>query len=174
MTRCSGAARGHCRGFMYFSVLWLVAMVAIGLLVVAESYVVTEQREKERELILIGREFAEAIRRYADLDLKLAAGARRYPAELDELVEDRRGTGEPRRHLRRIYRDPVTGSTEWGIVRINGGIVAVHSLSNRKPLKVRGFDSDQSHLEERLSYSEWLFGDTQSLPLPSTGGLGAR
>jgi hypothetical protein len=41
------------------------------------------------------------------------------------------------RYLRRIYRDPMTSKTEWGLVQsVDGRIMGVHSLSKDKPLKI--------------------------------------
>lgn len=148
--------RSRRSGFALFAVLLVIALIGVGLSVAAESFVVAEQRERERELLLIGREFEQAIKRFAETG---AGGERRHPRDLQELVEDRRGSGPPRRHLRRIYADPMTGKEEWGVVRVGGAIVAVHSLSRRKPLKVGGFEPAEMHLENRESYAEWLFGD---------------
>ena len=44
------------------------------------------------------------------------------------------------RHLRRLYRDPLTGSADWGVVKgPDGGVIGVYSQAPGKPLKQDGF-----------------------------------
>ena len=77
---------------------------------------------------------------------------------LDELVEDLRSPGKPEHHLRQRYADPMTGSADWGEVRLPGGqLVGVYSLSNVAPLKVAGFALRDKALADRAQYSEWIF-----------------
>jgi len=57
----------------------------------------------------------------------------------DELLSDPRFP-TPVRHLRRVYRDPMTGSTEWGLVKEpDGGLSGVYSPSTDAPFKRAGF-----------------------------------
>ncbi|WP_153118098.1 type II secretion system protein [Rhodocyclus tenuis] len=143
------------QGFAYVWILLTVALLAIGLGVVLEVDATAERREKEMQLLAVGEEFRAAIESY--YRAPSVAGASEYPPRLEDLLEDRR-TGVLRRHLRKIYPDPMTGKAEWGLVRVSGGIVAVHSLSDRAPLRKRGF-SDGDHLRAASkSYREWLFG----------------
>ena len=78
------------------------------------------QREKERELLFIGNQFRQAIERYYE---RSPGELKKYPASLEELLKDNRFV-TTQRHLRRIYRDPMTGNTEWGMVNApEGGIM---------------------------------------------------
>jgi type II secretory pathway pseudopilin PulG len=141
-------------GFAYLWTLMLVAMLGVGLSFAAESYQLGKRREQERELLFIGREFRDAIRSYY-----VASGMvtqREYPARLEDLLQDSRMAGT-RRHLRRIYRDPMTGKAEWGLVRFGGRIIGVHSLSAVMPLKQSGFEPDEQAFEGKTSYREWQF-----------------
>jgi hypothetical protein len=52
----------------------------------------------------------------------------------------------------------MTGKAEWGYVVAPGGIVGVHSLSQRAPLKVAEFEPAFAPLAGRTSYAEWKFG----------------
>jgi hypothetical protein len=62
------------------------------------------------------------------------------------------------RYLRKLYRDPITASEEWGLVRgEDGGIVGVYSLSDRKPVKTAGFSKADAAFEGKSSYSDWKF-----------------
>jgi len=59
---------------------------------------------------------------------------KRYPEKLEYLVEDHRYLSV-QRHLRRIYRDPITGTTNWGVVRApDGGVMGVYSMSEQVPI----------------------------------------
>jgi hypothetical protein len=69
-----------------------------------------------------------------------------------------------RRHLRKIFVDPLTGKAEWGIVWANPGdrrgVLAVYSLSKAKPLKVANFDKRFSGFENKQHVSDWKFAAT--------------
>ena len=116
-----------------------------------------QQRDNEVDLVLAGRQFAAAIERYRALSLSLAANPQAlYPQRLEALLSDDRAI-QPQHHLRRVYLDPMTGKPHWGLIRLpDGGIVGVHSLSDRKPYPrtfvVAGFSSPGS-----MSYREWKF-----------------
>ena len=77
--------------------------------------------------------------------LSPVSGLQRYPATLEDLLRDGRVPGI-KRHLRKIFVDPMTGKTEWGLIKEGGRIIGVHSLSANKPLKQGGFAGDLSLL----------------------------
>jgi hypothetical protein len=122
---------------------------------------VASQREKEKELLFVGKEFRNAIASYA----KATPGpVPRYPVKLEDMLNDNRYPGV-KRHLRRIYRDPMTGKTEWGLIPApGGGIQGVYSLSTDKPLKVSGFDYDDRMLVGAATYADWRFSYDPSPP----------
>jgi hypothetical protein len=62
-----------------------------------------------------------------------------------------------RRHLRKIYVDPMTGTAEWGVVKTNNAVVGVYSLSEDEPLKKTGFAQRDADFENKSKYSEWTF-----------------
>lgn len=151
MSRCEHAVPHRaCGGFSYLWVLMLVALMGVGLTVAAEVHSVASQRDKERELIAIGRQFRTAIGRYYE------SGNRQFPNALSDLLRDERVPGV-RRHLRKIFIDPMTGKAEWGLVRCAGRIIGVHSLSKKKPIKQDGFEPDEIALAKKMTYSEWVF-----------------
>jgi hypothetical protein len=113
-----------------------------------------QRRMNEEELLFIGAQFAEAFKSYFEAT---PAGQRNYPAKLEELLKDPRYPGV-RRHLRRIYVDPMTGKAEWGLVPAPGGVVGVHSLSQAAPLKIAEFEPAFAPLSGRTSYVDWKFG----------------
>lgn len=162
-------------GFAFLWTLLLLAMIAGALALVVEVETTLAQREKERELISIGRQFRAAIARYRDTPVP--SGQREFPASLDDLLLDPR-TGGTRRHLRKVFVDPMTGRAEWGLVRQEGRIVGVHSLSDRAPIKQDGFEPEDSGLRGRQHLSEWVFGPAgppkaASAPVSSASDVGA-
>jgi type II secretory pathway pseudopilin PulG len=115
------------RGFSYLLLLFAVAALGIAGAGSAVMWSTLTQSERERELLFIGGEFARALQRYHDAS---PVEPKRYPANLQELVEDKRQP-TPARHLRKIYFDPMTRSQDWGLVMTGGQIRAVYSKSEK-------------------------------------------
>ena len=141
-----------------FTYVGLVIFVAILGLVGAATLKVDSLLRRvaaEQELLEIGAEYSEALRSYA------AATPRGYPTApptMQELLKDPRFPGT-RRHLRKIYVDPVTGKQEWGFVYQGDkvGVLAVYSLSQAQPLKQANFDARFQNFENKQHLSEWKF-----------------
>src|SRR6202035_5978600 len=112
-------------GFTYIGLLIAVVILGIGLSAVGTVWHTQAQREREQELLFIGREFRTAIAAY------YRAGAHQYPQDISDLLEDKRWP-EPRHFLRRLYFDPMTGAQDWTIVRSDllGGITGIASSSS--------------------------------------------
>jgi type II secretory pathway pseudopilin PulG len=149
----AGAFRRE-RGFTYIGVLVLVALMGIGLAAAGQVWHTAAKREKERELLFIGQEFRLALYRYA----KHTPGKeKRAPMSLEELLQDPRYPGI-QRYLRKIYVDPMTGGTEWGLIKgAAGEIHGVHSLSADEPLKKANFALVDRRFEGAKKYSDWVF-----------------
>ncbi|MDB5815456.1 MAG: hypothetical protein JWN23_2573 [Rhodocyclales bacterium] len=150
-------------GFAYLWVLLLVAFMGIGLIAGVEILTTTTQRDKEAELLAIGRQFRVAIGRYYETQLNIgqAAGARpsaghQYPPTLEDLLLDSRSPAV-RRHLRKIFVDPMTGKPDWGLVLVAGRIAGIHSLSNSVPVKQDNFEADDMSFRDKKKYGEWIF-----------------
>lgn len=154
MVKRMGRARGAQGGFTYLGVLFLVALIGLALASLGSMTSFERRREKEAELLFVGHQFRQAIGRYFEA---APPGMKRYPPNLDVLLQDPRQPGV-RRHLRRIYRDPLTGKAEWGIVEApGGGVMGVYSLSQQAPLKTANFDEADAGFEGKRAYSEWTF-----------------
>ncbi|MCY1481487.1 hypothetical protein D9M68_150150 [compost metagenome] len=140
-------------GFTYLGVLFLVALMG-GLLASAGQLWATQAlRERERELLWVGGQYAQALRSY----YRSSPGVAQYPAALEDLLEDNRFPS-PQRHLRRLYRDPLTGNGEWGLVRsVDGRIAGVYSLSRERPLKQDRFPAPWSDFAGMNQYTDWQF-----------------
>jgi type II secretory pathway pseudopilin PulG len=146
----------NCRqkGFTYIGLLLAVAIMGVWLVATTNVWHLRVQREKEQELLFVGQQFRQAINRYATSTL---GGGRRFPLRLEDLLLDERAA-EKRRHLRRIYDDPITGKAEWGLVRLaDGQIIGVHSLSTDEPLKKVGFALRDLAFTGKQSYAQWVF-----------------
>lgn len=141
-------------GFSYLWVLLLVAFLGMGLTLAVEIETTAAQRDKEKELLAIGRQFRTALARYHEI--QMPGGQHLYPATLEALLQDNRTPGV-RRHLRKIFVDPMTGKAEWGLVQVGGRIVGIHSLSDKAPIKQDGFEVEDSNLKGKEKYSDWKF-----------------
>lgn len=166
----------HESGFTYVGVLLLVAVIGIWLAATGTVWHLEVQREKERELLYIGSQFRNALDHYAASSF---GSGRRFPLRLEDLVLDER-FADKRRHLRRIYRDPMTGRDEWGLIRTaDGQIIGVHSLSNETPIKRAGFGLRDLAFTGKANYGQWVFmartarGGLQSPLLPRNAQSGA-
>jgi type II secretory pathway pseudopilin PulG len=158
------------RGFTYLGMLIIVALMGTGLVAFGELYSHAAQREKERELLFIGEQFRDAVASYYNK----SPGAKVYPKKLEDLLEDKRFP-MPQRHLRRVYRDPMTGSQEWGLVEApGGGFMGVHSLSEETPIKSGNFSVKGQEFEGAEHYTKWMFTYSPGGLLPTVAGGAKR
>lgn len=142
------------RGYTYLLLLFFLAAASIGLAVAGEWWYRDAMREKERELLFAGEQFASAIGRYFDAS---PSAARQFPRQLEDLLHDRRHA-TVRRHLRKIYADPMTGRRDWGLIRTDdGAIVGVHSLYAGRPLRRAGFPPGREDFAAAGDYTHWRF-----------------
>jgi type II secretory pathway pseudopilin PulG len=141
------------RGFTYVGLLLAVALAGVALAAAGTLWGTAAKRDKEAELLFVGDQFRRAIGSYYDG----TPGAKRYPLKLEDLLEDKR-LAATRRHLRRIYADPMTGKADWELVRLaDGAIVGVHSRSGASPMKVGNFGPRDESFADAKSYREWVF-----------------
>lgn len=144
---------GRQRGFTYMGLLLFIAMSGIALSVIGPVWHAEAQREREKELLFVGGQLAQAIASY---HLHTPGGVKQYPASLEDLLQDKRFP-TMRRHLRKLYRDPMTGSADWGLIREQGRITGVYSLSKTKPIKQEGFADNMAAFAGAGSYEKWRF-----------------
>jgi type II secretory pathway pseudopilin PulG len=142
------------RGIVLVALLIVMLFSALLAMSAAEVWATSRQREREAELLYVGDQYRQAIRRYYFAAPN--AQARVLPARLEDLLNDDRFP-VPVRHLRRLYPDPITGSSEWGLAMRGSRIVGVYSLSEAKPIKQVGFDRAYAMFEGRPSYRDWVF-----------------
>ena len=100
------------RGFTYLGLLILLAVLGLVGAAGLKMGTLMQRAAAEEELLEIGAQFQDALRSYA---AATPPGQKTQPATLHDLLRDPRFPS-PRRHLRKIFVDPVTGSAEWGII----------------------------------------------------------
>jgi type II secretory pathway pseudopilin PulG len=149
---------GDCRqligGHTLLGVMVLLVLVGLALGQAGELWSHARQRDKERELLKVGDEFRRAIQQYYNQSPGLV---KQYPPTLEALLKDDRFP-VTRRHLRKLYPDPITGSQNWGLVKSSGGITAVYSISDDSPLKKKHFPVVYEGFEDKNDYGDWKFG----------------
>jgi type II secretory pathway pseudopilin PulG len=160
---------GRQAGFTYLGLIIFVTIIGLVGAATLKIGALLQRAQAEEELLDIGAAFGAALDSYA---AATPQGASPYPPSLKELLKDPRVPGV-RRHLRKIFVDPLTGKAEWGVVYLGEGttgVIAVHSLSTAKPLKVGNFDSRFVGLDNADTISAWRFKARD----PNVGQLAAQ
>jgi type II secretory pathway pseudopilin PulG len=142
------------RGFSYLIALFVVAMIAVFSLRAIEDTLTRERRAQEEELLYVGMAYRTAIKKYYE---GTPGFVKRYPSELSTLTLDSRGT-RLSRPLRKVFRDPIENSGDWGILRAaDGGVMGVYSLSDKEPMKKSNFPPELEGFSGAQSYRSWRF-----------------
>jgi type II secretory pathway pseudopilin PulG len=146
-------------GFTYLGMLILVAIISLVSATTIQVGAVLQRRDAEEELLEIGTEFRAALISYS---AATPVGRAPRPASLQDLLKDPRFP-TTRRHLRKIYADPLTGKEEWGILTApdGSGVTGVYSLSDAKPIKIGNFESPYERFKGKTSYRFWVFAESQ-------------
>ncbi len=149
------------QGFGYLLVLFALAAMGVTLAGAGQVWHTTAQRDKEAELLFIGNQFRQAIGAYY---AQTPGEVKQYPARLEDLLEDKRFP-EPRRHLRQLYRDPMTGSIQWGLVKMGERITGVYSLSEGTAFRTDFYGRD-AVFAGTTHYAQWVFSPATSEAAP--------
>lgn len=159
-------ARRAAGGFTYIGLLVLVVVIGILLSAAGEVAGMAAQRERETQLLWVGRQYRAAIGRYW-------RQKRVYPQALEDLLGSAPDSPLKVRYIRRLYPDPMTNAVDWELVPApNGGIMGVASNSKRAPLKTH-FDEVEKDFENASSYNDWKFaffirrGPPPKAPIPA-------
>lgn len=115
-------------------------------------------------MIWIGNQIHQAIGLYYQ---RSPGAIKRYPAKLEDLLEDRRYLSM-QRYLRKIYVDPITGKTEWGLVPApGGGIMGIYSTSMAKPIRNLPLSANNNSSASSTAYRDWRFAYEPPTQAPS-------
>ena len=148
------------KGFTYAGVLFAIVVLGLALSTAGTVWSAASQRQREAELLWVGTQYMRAIESYY---VHAPSGIRHYPRSLGELVEDRRGA-VMRRHLRRLYADPMTGQLDWELEQLaDGAIVGLRSRSTKQPFRRVGRGPGVIDFEEADCYCDWSFVYSPSL-----------
>src|SRR5215831_13815654 len=94
------------RGYMLLAVMLLITLMLIAMSVELPRIAQQIKRDKEQELVYRGMEYARAVKKYYH---KMGA----YPVSIDQLKDTNHI-----RFLRKEYKDPITGESEWKLVHL--------------------------------------------------------
>ena len=149
-------------GFAYLYVLLLIALIGMGLAAAGTLWRTDAQRAREAELLFVGNQYRQAIKSYYEL----GPGQPRLPQSIDDMLEDNRRPDSVR-HLRRAYRDPLTGG-EFALIHApdKQGIIGVVSQAPGRPYKLAGFLSEDEAFSGARSYADWRFVFSLPATLP--------
>lgn len=141
-------------GFSYMVALFALAVLAVLSTRALQNLQLMERREREDELLFVGQAYLNAIAQYHQ---QSPGTIKRYPPDLQALLIDERAV-RVRRPLRRLYRDPIDGNQQWGVVEApDGGVMGVYSLSLQAPIKRAGFPPALASFENAANYQDWKF-----------------
>jgi type II secretory pathway pseudopilin PulG len=130
-----------------------LTLVAMGAVVVAQRLVDKRQREAEADLLWVGQAYRQAIESY----WRQSPGVvRALPTQLEDLLQDSRFP-QPRRHLRKLYGDPLAPDQPWGVVRQGNAVIGVYSKAAGEPFRQDGFDEVNVGFAAARSYADWRF-----------------
>ena len=146
--------RKNSHGFTYMVMLVAVSLTSIAAAITGNVLSTMIQRERESELLFRGQQYLQAIQSYYE-----AGAQRQYPQTLEQLIKDPRYVA--RRHLRRLYSDPLMASDQkvgWRLIENErGGIMGVASRAEGQPLKQARFPAALKQFSGANSYSQWAF-----------------
>lgn len=142
------------QGLAYLWLLFLLTLLTLGLGHSLDWYSTLTQRQRERQLLWVGQQYVKAIGSYYQSS---PGTLKRYPASLADLLEDKRFV-TVRRHLRRLYADPITGKAEWTLIQApEGGVMGVASTSTQPAWKRAGRPIEMKSTEDATRYDRWPF-----------------
>lgn len=142
------------RGFTLVALLFALALVSLALAAAGPIWSQQQRRERERELLRIGALYAQAIQSYQQ---SAPGSSRDNPARLEDLLLDTRFVGT-RRHLRKLYADPLQPGRAWGLVKDEvGRIAGVYSQSTDVPIAKGPVQLPDRTLPPAQRYADWKF-----------------
>src|SRR5215470_15599536 len=156
MTGVAGRKRPRRResGFAMLLVFLMAAFIAISLYAEMPRVAFQAQRQKEQLLIERGEQYKRAIQLFVK-----ANG--RYPGDLKDLENFNH-----RRFLRHRFIDPMTGSADWRLIHINGGMLTDSVVNKPKPVDPN--QPGSSTAGQSLSAGQY-FSEIPSIGTPTAG-----
>ncbi len=97
-------SRGE-RGYTLVAIMIFITLLAIAILAVSPSISMMMRRDREKELIFRGKQYAQAI-----LNFQKRQG--RFPLNLKELMSTKP------RSARKLFKEPMCNCDDWGLIRV--------------------------------------------------------
>jgi len=142
------------RGYTFLGVLVLIMIIGFFLAEAGAIWSDARKRDREQELLRIGDKFRIAIGQYYN---GTPGNVKQYPATLQDLLRDDRYP-IPKRYLRDIYVDPLTGRQNWGMLMSpENTVMGIFSLAGGKPFKIKQSRLINKDFENKEAYSDWMF-----------------
>lgn len=169
------------RGVSLMVVLVMVVVIGLSASMAGNTWRAVMQREREEELLFRGDQYRRAIESYYKVGHGGTLGM--YPSSLEDLIKDPR-SAQTRRHLRRLYKDPMTGE-DFELVQQGGDVTGlagtgpklgairgVRSTSDLEPFKQDGFRKPYENFNGATSYQDWSFTFEPQAAAQGPGGPG--
>jgi type II secretory pathway pseudopilin PulG len=157
--------RTRAGGFTLLGILFLVAVLGVGLAGLGKVWETVSRREKEAQLLFVGDQYRRAIESYYR---STPGQVKHAPRALAELLADPRFPNTVR-HLRKLYPDPIDNARDWELVKQGDEIIGIHSRSAAVPMKTGGFAHPYEAFSDAASYQDWVFVATTQTEGASTG-----
>ncbi len=139
-------------GFVLLAVLFMLLLVLISLSIAAPKVTTELRRDKEKETIHRGMQYARAIRIYY-------RKYGRYPNTIDQLINT-----DNQRFLRKRYLDPLTGKDDWRLIHLGEAQTMTNTIPGSTPIGSSGTNNGANGTAAAGSgsYSGLSFGSTGS------------
>jgi len=153
-------------GAVLLLVLVLVVVLGLAAGMAGSTWLTVTQRAKVEKLIWRGDQYPRAIASH--YKFKHAAGIGKFSTKLEDLFQDSRSLQKVR-HIRQLYKDPMTGEdfvpirqgdkVEGAVTATPGpgGILGVRSASDLEPFKQDSFRSPDEKFAGTESFARWEF-----------------
>ena len=139
-------------GFAMLLVFLMAAFIAISLYMQIPRIAFQAQRQKEQLLIERGEQYKRAIQVFVRTN-------GRYPGKIEDLENFNN-----RRFLRHRFVDPMTGSTEWRLIHINGGVFTDSIVNKAKPIGQQNAGSANTFVGEQAYVGNETAPGTPGVP----------
>ena len=165
--RSRKANRSHSgqSGYVLLAVMLAVTLILIALSVEAPRIAQQIKREKEEELVHRGKDYATAIKRFVHKN------GGRYPLSVEQL-EDTNHV----RFLRKKYKDPMTGESDWKMVHFGEAQINIPAPKSirRTTRRREALRPEQHSAHWHSSANCWRPAAGPAQPQPgNTGQLGS-
>ncbi len=147
------STRSNQRGAILMMILVMVVVLGLATGMAGQTWRSTMQMAREAELLWRGQQYEQALASYYAVK---HGPQQMLPAKLEDLLRDPRFPNVVR-HLRKIYKDPMTGEDLELITDPAERIIGVRSSSDLQPFQQDGFPRELDKLRGKSSYREWEF-----------------